>query len=341
MQSLFLDDKGQFNGQVRYFWAANEMLEDSLREARLLWVLKEDILDPTKPTLAYNNLAAGEATSADYHCIDRYEDKVLAHHEKYERAYQIVLNFLGPTTLACVKHIIHDDDLNLRKKSQQIMKHLKDTLGKMSSHDVIRIEADIAALPLAVDDISAARLVDELIEYKAIMDKSGRPLSDGYLLQKLISKLSGAAFIRVYEEIDNDEAMSFDNACKKLRSAIQTYQRIQNISSSSTTSTKRKFDNIQEPEYVAQNSLNGEQLVTSINPESRDIKKNSSQRHWPKCWNCNNSGHFASQCNAPYCGKCKKIFSSINDSNYHNATNCPQNKPSFRNGKNRFPEFRI
>jgi hypothetical protein len=60
---------------------------------------------------------------------------------------------LFSTTLASVKHIIHDDDLNLRKKSQQIMKHLKDTLGKMSSHDASRIEA---ALPAAVDDISAS-----------------------------------------------------------------------------------------------------------------------------------------------------------------------------------------
>jgi hypothetical protein len=28
----------------------------------------------------------------------------------------------------------------------------------------------------------------------------------------------------------------------------------------------------------------------------------------------------AMQCNAPYCGKCKKIFPSKNDSDYHNTT---------------------
>jgi hypothetical protein len=32
MQSLFLDAKGKFNGEARYFWAANEVPETSLRD---------------------------------------------------------------------------------------------------------------------------------------------------------------------------------------------------------------------------------------------------------------------------------------------------------------------
>jgi hypothetical protein len=37
------------------------------------------------------------------------------------------------------------------------MKHLKETLGKMSTHDATRIEAERAALPVGVDDMSATR----------------------------------------------------------------------------------------------------------------------------------------------------------------------------------------
>jgi hypothetical protein len=269
MQSLFLDAKGKFNGEARYFWAANEVLETSLRDSGLLWVLNDEILDPTKPTRADERLTANIETSADLNSIERYESKTHINHEKYERAYNIVKNFLGSTTLARVQHIVHDKDLSLRKKSQNIMKHLKETLGKMSTHDATRIEADIAALPAGVDDISATRLVDELVEDKVIMKKSGQPISERDLLNKLKSKLSGPAFIRVYDEIDQNNDMTFDNACEKIRSAIQTYKRMKETfysNSSSSTSTKRKFDNIQYPEYVTQNSLNGDQFVNSIKP---------------------------------------------------------------------------
>jgi hypothetical protein len=220
---------------------------------------------------------------------------------------------------------MNNNELNLREKSQQIVKHLQDTLGKMSSHDVSRIEEDIAALPRAVDDVSATRLIDELIEFKTIMEKAGKPLTDGDLLAKLKTKLSGETFLRVYESIEEDESVTFTTACKKVRTAIQTYQRINEIS----TSAKRKSDALQYSDNVAQNSINGEYFVTSMTPQ---FKKNTTQKKMPKCWNCDNMGHYASQCSTPFCCNCKKVFQSVNDPNYHKANQCPQSKPSFRSG---------
>jgi hypothetical protein len=49
--------------------------------------------------------------------IERYESKTQINHEKYEKAYDIVIIFLGSITLARVQHIVHNDDLSLRKKS--------------------------------------------------------------------------------------------------------------------------------------------------------------------------------------------------------------------------------
>jgi hypothetical protein len=84
---------------------------------------------------------------------------------------------------------------------------------------------------------------DELVESKVIMKKSGQPISERDLLNKLKSKLS----LRVYEKIDQNNDMTFDNACEKIRSAIQTKKRMKDTfysNSSSSTSTKRKFDNM-------------------------------------------------------------------------------------------------
>ena len=194
----------------------------------------------------------------------------------------------------------------------------------MSNHDVSRIEADIAALPQAVDDISATRLIDELIEFKTIMEKAGKPLTDENLLARLQTKLSGQAFNRVYESIEEDETMTFASACKKLRTAIQTYQRI-----NEATSVKRKFDNIQYPDNIVQNNINGEYFVTSILPQARD---HSSRIKNSLCWNCGNTGHYAKNCMAPFCKNCQTLFTNNNDPNYHKAINCPKNKPSFRRG---------
>jgi hypothetical protein len=73
---------------------------------------------------------------------------------------------------------MNNNGLNLREKSQQVVNHLQDTLGKMSSHDVSRIAEDIAALPRAVDDVSATRRIDELIAFKTLMEKAGKQTSD-------------------------------------------------------------------------------------------------------------------------------------------------------------------
>ena len=69
-----------------------------------------------------------------------------------------------------------------------------------------------------------------------------RSSADGAKLQ---TKLSGQVFHCVYESnIEEDESVTFPSMCKKLRSAIQTSQRI--------------------VENLGQNNINGEYFGTSI-----------------------------------------------------------------------------
>ena len=130
MNALFLDAKGQYNGKARYFWAANDMLEGMLLEQGLLWVIKTDISSPTRPVISYQNLEANEASLADHSAIEKYETKIHSQQQSYEKAYRIIIKFLGSTCLSDVKHIIIKNDIDLREKSKQIINHLKILLEK-------------------------------------------------------------------------------------------------------------------------------------------------------------------------------------------------------------------
>lgn len=48
------------------------------------------------------------------------------------------------------------------------------------------------------------------------------------------------------------------------------------------------------------------------------------------CWNCSNTGHNASNCNALMCRRCNSMWKSYQDPNYHRLPDCPHQTASAR-----------
>lgn len=130
----YLDDQGRYNGTSRYFWVANEELEKKLLQNGLLWVLQDDIHDPIRPAHAYQQVACGLTNQEAYHAIDKYETKFKSYQESYEKAYSLIYQFLGPSPMSEVRHILDNKRITFRQKSQQIVHYLKDTHGILSSY---------------------------------------------------------------------------------------------------------------------------------------------------------------------------------------------------------------
>jgi len=156
----------------------------------------------------------------------------------------------------------------------------------------------------------------------------GSNFSRAEMVSFLLTKINDIRFAAIKSHINvrlNKTNMTFEKACQLIKDEINL---IPTASASETTSGVSPRAGL----YQLQSNV----FAASLSPApTANIPKEA------VCSNCNNFNHYARNCKAPYCHRCKTGFSSISDPSYHLSIYCPNQRkaPNFPSPQKRKSPF--
>jgi hypothetical protein len=340
------DKDGKFDGTKKNFWAYHSKLMATLESHSTRWIIEKTIREPLCPREAFAKYDRGEAlTDEEHKRIDKYTDKYEKHEKDAEKCLGVIKNSLNSIPYSLFRLQIDatteningvDYEITNRRKCQRIVEAMIAYYGTPDVATKIAVQRDMEALPSATDSASAIFLMTGMVHINSVLRQWQAPYDDAILKTKLLEKLDSAMFDNIAEKINSNPEYTFEKACQEVRASLE----LQTMRSSKRSATTMK--SIYTPSSSSSSSpSNPEDYLSSVFAPSNPIKRSRTEEQPPTsvlaisaepaintvdantvCWNCQSSGHQASNCTALHCRRCQTFFYSKQDPKYHMMTNC-------------------
>ena len=324
---LGFNEDARYNGTQHYYWAYDEQLQSQLRRAGVDWVLKDELYITPKPIAAmgrsdldnYPNTVAGkEQRDRDDSLISKYGRELNEKTPLIGKAYGILIDSLSLSSLAKVKHILDDDDLDHRRRIQNVVAYFREHDGAADSIKVAAIEKKITEIPPATDFESAQYFITALGNFNGLLKKyeNNSHYSNEKLRHILSQALQDPIFSNVVAKFDDSPNITWEEMSEAVEKAC-----IRHESNQFLTKRKRSTEDLMSSATIQS---------TSARSTSPNILRSSHLHPPPQqkssnitCWNCSGSGHHAHECTALFCNNCGNGFRSRDHPSYHSFYDCP------------------
>ena len=213
---------------------------------------------------------------------------------------------MGTIPQSMVQDLLDRADLSSRRKAIRVLRRLARDREQNIHTAVEEIETDLTRLKPVSSFPTAQLLIVDIIDAQRLLTNLGQPMAETRMKQILFKNNKCSIFDSVTTEIDRHHGWSFARSRKEFDDCACRW----------------KIRNLDEPPASVLEKRNRvEDMIPFSVMDTNAIYDSSSVNPRP-CFNCNNMGHRASECVAPFCGKCRTTW-PIGHIQIHGCNNCP------------------